>query len=111
MKQHGIESEVSVILLYVPANRTAQHFFFPITIVIASDGACPWTCAFRQLVFCVFTHIVSTTLLFVTRITKVSVSPAEPLGDATTEFTLELYKIFSMLRAVLNRNIAATRTN
>lgn len=37
--------------------------------------------------------------------------PAEPLSDVATELTLELYVIFAMFSAILNRNLTAIRAN
>jgi hypothetical protein len=41
---------------------------------------------------------------------EMGVSPTKPLSRRTTEFTFELDKVFSMLGAVLNRNITTVRT-
>ena len=67
--------------------------------------------AFRQLILCIFTNIISITLPFMAWLTKMSVSPAEPLCYRTAKFTFKLYKIFSMLRTILNGNFTTIRAN
>lgn len=67
--------------------------------------------AFRQLIFGVLAHVVSTALFLVARLAEVSVAPAKPLGDRTAKFTLELNKVFAVLETVLNRDFAAVRAH
>lgn len=102
-------SEIFVILFIIPTNRTSKHFFLAISAVISSNRARSWTWTFRQLIFSIFTYIISITLPFMTRFTKVSISPAKPLSNTTTEFTFELNEIFAMFWTVLNRNITTFR--
>ena len=39
------------------------------------------------------------------------IAPTEPLGYAAAELALELYKVFTMFGAVLNRYVAAVRAD
>ncbi len=66
---------------------------------------------FRKLLNSVFTHIISLALPFVARLAKVCISPAKPLGNTTTKFTFELYKIFAVLRTILHWYLAASWTD
>ena len=45
------------------------------------------------------------------RLAEMSVAPAKPLSDTATEFAFELDEVLTMFGTVLNRNIAAVRTN
>ena len=69
------------------------------------------TRTFWKLIFCILTHIISITLPFMTRLTKMSISPTEPLSSWATKFTFELNEIFSMLWTVFNWNLTAIRTD
>lgn len=55
-------------------------------------------------------NVLSFTLLLMTSLTEMGVSPAEPLGNRTTESALKLNVLFPVFRAVLNRDLAAVRT-
>lgn len=66
---------------------------------------------FRKLIFCIFWYIVPCTLFFMTRLTKMCVSPAKPLGSWATILAFELNKILSMFRAVLYWNVTTVWTN
>jgi hypothetical protein len=79
--------------------------------MIASDWALLWSLAFWKLIFRIFTHIVTTTLLFVTRLAEVSVAPTKPLSYTTTKFAFELNEIFTVFGTILNRNITTSWTN
>ena len=78
----------------VPSHRTSTH---PRTL--------------RQLVFRVLAHIVSITLLLMTRLAEVSISPTKPLSNTATEFAFELNKVFSVFGTVLDWYVTATRTD
>ena len=68
------------------------------------------TFAFWQLLFRIFTDIITTALPFMTRLTEMSISPTKPLSNTTTELAFKFYKIFSMFWTILNWNITAART-
>ena len=78
--------------------------------MIASNRTSSWALALRQLLFRVFTDIVSTTLPLMTWFAEMSVSPAKPLCNTTTKFTFKLNEIFSMFGTILNRNITTSWT-
>jgi hypothetical protein len=78
--------------------------------MISPNRTFAFSCAFWQLLFRIFTHIVSLALLFMARLAEVCISPTKPLCDTTTKFTLKFDKIFAMLRTILYWNIAASWT-
>ncbi len=94
-----------MVLFIISANGTSKHLFLAISTMITSNRAGSCTCTFGQLIFCIFTYIISITLSFMARFTKMSISPAKPLSNTTTKFTFELNKIFTMFWAVLDWNI------
>lgn len=104
-------SEVSCVLPNISTYCTAQHFLLSIQPVITSNRTFSWSLTFWQLIFCIFRYIISITLPFMTWLTKMSVTPAEPLSYWTAKFTFKLYKVISMLRTILNWNITTTWTN
>lgn len=67
--------------------------------------------AFWQFLFWIFANIVSVTLLFMARLTKVSISPTEPLSRWTTKLTFKLNKILTMFWAVFYGNLATVGAN
>ena len=69
------------------------------------------TLTFRQFIFCIFTHIISITLPFMTWFTKMSISPTKPLSNITTKFTFKFNEIFSMFFAILYWNLTTIWTN
>jgi len=99
-----------VILFIISAYGTSKHFLLTIAIMITSYRASSWSRAFRKLIFRVFTHIISITLPLVTRFTEMSVTPTKPLCNTTAKFTFKLNKVFTMFRAVLDRNVTTFRT-
>jgi hypothetical protein len=46
-----------------------------------------------------------------TWLTKMSISPAKPLSNATTKFTFELNEVFPMFWAIFDWYLAAVGTN
>ena len=59
-----------------------------------------WT--LRQLGFLFIADKLVVHLLGMARVAKMSIAPAEPLGNGTAELTLELYVVDAMLRTVFN---------
>jgi hypothetical protein len=79
--------------------------------MISTNRTFTRTLTFWQLLFCIFWHIVSITLFFMTGFTKMSISPAKPLSCWTTKFTFKLYEINTMFWTIFNRNVTTFRTN
>ena len=98
-------SKTLVVLLEITADRTPQHLLLPVVAVLPPNRTFTNPQEFRQLFFRVFAHVVPFTLTLVARLAEMGVSPAEPLSNATAEFTLELDEVFSMLRAVIYRDL------
>lgn len=57
------------------------------------------TWAFRQLVFTLTRNVITGALFLMTPFTEMSISPAEPLGYVTAEFTFVFYEIGSVFGA------------
>lgn len=95
-------SEVSRIICHIPTNTTSKRIFFTVwwmlyfkrTLILA------WT--FWQLVSRFSWHIITVTLSLVTRLTKMCVTPAEPLGNRAAKFAFKFYEISSVLRTSLD---------
>lgn len=79
--------------------------------MISSSRTFSWPLTFWQFLFWIFTYIISITLLFMTWLAKMCVSPTKPLSSWTTEFAFKLYEIFSMFWAILYWNLTAVRAN
>lgn len=79
--------------------------------MVTSHRTCSWSSTLGQLIFGVLTHIIALALPFMARLTKMCISPTEPLSYTATKLAFKLNKIFSVLRTVFNRNITTFRTD
>lgn len=104
-------SKTLVIFFKVTTNRTPQHSFISVSVVVSSHRTRSRPSALRKLIFCVLAHIVSITLSLMARFTKMCISPTEPLSYAAAKLALKLYEIFSMFGTIFYRHIAATWAN
>ncbi len=65
----------------------------------------------RQFISCIFGNIVSRTLSFMTRFTKMSSVPTEPLSNIATEFAFVFYEILAVSFTILSwKNSTTSRT-
>ena len=53
--------------------------------------------ALRKFIWLLTRYVVSTALFLVARLTEMSVSPAEPLGDGAAEFAFKLDEVYTVL--------------
>lgn len=97
-----------MILFIISAYGTSKHFLLAVAIMISSYWASSWG-TFRKLIFCIFAHIISIALPFMTRLTEMSVTPTKPLCNTTAKFTFKLNKVFTMFWTVLDWNITTFR--
>jgi hypothetical protein len=104
-------SELFLVVFVVSADGATQHSFFSVSLVIAAHRALSGSWALRQLCLGVFADVVSTALSFMAGVAEVSVAPTEPLRNAAAEFAFELDEVLAMFRAVLDWDVAATRTD
>lgn len=70
-----------------------------------------FTRTFRQFIYSIFRNIVSSTLSFMARFTKVCGSPTKPLRNRAAKFAFKFDKFFTVFRAIVYRNIATICTN
>lgn len=79
--------------------------------MLSSDRTFTWALTLWQLIFCILWYIVTIALLFMTRFTKMSISPTKPLRYWATKFAFKFNKVVSMFWTVINRNITTSRAN
>lgn len=100
-----------LILLEISTNCAAQHLLLSVSAMVSAYRAFSWPQTLRQLVFCIFAHVISVALSFVAWLAKMSIAPTEPLSHITTELAFELDVFLTMLRAVLDGYLAAIGTD
>lgn len=100
-----------MVLLKISANCAPQHLLLSIPVMVASNRTGLRSHALRQLLLRVLTYIITVALPLVAWLAKMSVTPAKPLSYTATKFAFELNEVFAVLRAILNRYLAAIRTN
>lgn len=79
--------------------------------MLSSDWTFTRALTLGQLIFCVLWYIVTIALFFMTRLTKMSISPTKPLRYWATKFAFKFYKVVSMFWTIINRNVTTSRTN
>ena len=79
--------------------------------MVSADRTGSWSFTFWQLFLGIFAHIVTTTLFLMTRFTKMSVSPTEPLSNTATKFAFKFDKVLTMFWTVLDWYVTTAWTN
>ena len=96
------QSEIFMVIFRVSTNTATYCILFSVRRMWYLQWTFLRTWAFWKLVFAFSRNIISWTLLFMTGLTKMGVTPAKPLSHRAAEFAFKLYKISSMFFTIFN---------
>ena len=101
-------SEIFLICIQIPTYCTSKSKFISIFRMLHLQRTIGNTFALRELFLCLLRDVISFHLLLMTRLTKMSCSPAKPLSDWAAELALKFNEIRPMNFTILN---TGTHTN